>query len=383
MKKIAILGSTGSVGTQALSVIKNNPKKFKVSALSANKSVNKLLEQIIEFKPKIVALMDEKAAKKLKKELKFIALKFKKPKLVSGLKGLIEAAIFEENNIVLTAFSGAIGIKPTIEAIKAKKTIALANKETMVAAGSIVSKEARKNNVNILPVDSEHSAIFQCLMGEKQNSVKNIILTCSGGPFRTTPGKEMQNITLKQALKHPSWNMGAKITIDSSTLMNKGLEIIEAKWLFNLNYSDINVVIHPQSLVHSLVEFKDNSIKAQIGSPTMLVPIQLAFTYPERIKSKIIPKFKLMDLNKMTFEEPDYKRFPALNLAFEAGRFGGTMPTVLNSANEAAVERFLNKKIGYLEIVKIVRKAMEKHNNIKNPSLDDILEVDREIREKI
>jgi 1-deoxy-D-xylulose-5-phosphate reductoisomerase len=383
MKNISILGSTGSVGTQALEIIKSHPDKFKVIGLSANRNVSFLLDQIKQFEPEIVALMDEKAAKELKRQLKFLSSKIKKPRVLAGISGLNEIVKEPKSDLILTAIVGAVGIIPTVEAIKAKKTIALANKETLVAAGEIVMKLAKKNKVKIIPVDSEHSAIFQCLMGEEADNLAKIILTCSGGPFRSYQLKDFKQITLKKALKHPSWNMGGKITIDSSTLMNKGLEVIEAHHLFQTPYAKIKVLIHPQSYFHSLVEFKDHSIKAQIGYPTMLVPIQLAFSYPKRLKTKIIPKLDLLKLNEMQFEKPDFKKFPCLNLAYQAGKQGGLMPAVLNAANEAAVSLFLQEKIHYLDIYKIISKTLENHKNVKNPSLEEILAVQEEVVRRV
>ena len=382
LKKIVILGSTGSIGTQALEVIEDFPRRFKVAGLSANTSLRKILTQIKKFKPKEVAMMDEDSALKLEKKLKTLGGSFAKIKVSKRMEGLIRLATLKEADIVLTAVVGSIGIVPTFEAISAKKMIALANKETLISAGAVIMEAARKNKVKIIPVDSEHSAIFQCLMGEERESIQNVILTCSGGPFRKTPLDKLRKVTVKEALNHPSWKMGGKITIDSSTLMNKGFEVIEAFWLFGVPFKNIKVLVHPQSLAHSMVEFKDGSFKAQIGEPTMKIPICLAFSYPKRIPSRGVAKMKLERLNEMTFEKPDLVKFPCLKYAYWAGKIGGTMPAVLNAANEIAVEYFLAGKIKYLDIAQTIKKMMNKHRVIKRPKLKDILEVDRKVKEE-
>ncbi|MEW9078304.1 1-deoxy-D-xylulose-5-phosphate reductoisomerase [Terrisporobacter glycolicus] len=376
MKKITILGSTGSIGTQTLDVVRKNKDKFEVVAISANSSVDLLLEQILEFNPKYVAVYNEESANKLKNMIPnniYI-------EVLSSMEGLVRICELKEVDIVLTAVVGMIGLVPTMAAIKAKKTIALANKETLVTAGEIVMEEAKKNNVDILPVDSEHSAIFQCLNGERKKDVEKIILTASGGPFRGKNKEELINVTKNQALKHPNWDMGRKISIDSSTLMNKGLEVIEAKWLFDVDVEDIDIVVHPQSIVHSMVSFKDSSVMAQLGCPDMRLPIEYALTYPERSETD----FKRLDLAKiatLTFEKPDMETFPCLQLAFKVLKLGGTYPTVLNAANEVLVNEFLDDKIGFYDIPYYIERSLEQHNNRSNPTLEDILEVDKETRE--
>ncbi|WP_427338687.1 1-deoxy-D-xylulose-5-phosphate reductoisomerase [Caloranaerobacter sp. DY30410] len=376
MKNISILGSTGSIGTQTLEVI-NELDDFKIVGLSANTNIDLLEKQALKYKPKIVAVYDESRAKLLREKLKVYNIK-----VVSGMDGLIEVATEKEADIVLTSVVGMIGLLPTLEAIKFGKTIALANKETLVTAGEIVMIEAKKNNVDIIPVDSEHSAIFQSLKSGKKEEVSKIILTASGGPFRGKKLKDLENVSVFDALKHPNWSMGRKISIDSATLMNKGLEVIEAKWLFDVDIENIEVVIHPQSIIHSMVEFIDGSVIAQLGVPDMKVPIQYALTYPER-KYSNIKKLKLTEIKTLTFEEPDIDTFPCLKLAFEALKHGGTMPSVLNAANEVAVKLFLDRKIKFLDIPKLIEEVMLKHKIIYNPKLDDIIESDKWARESI
>jgi len=376
MKRITILGSTGSIGTQTLDVVRKNKDKFEVVAISANSSVDLLLEQILEFNPKYVAVYNEESANKLKNMIpNNIDIQ-----VLSSMEGLVKICQLKEVDIVLTAVVGMIGLVPTMAAIKAKKTIALANKETLVTAGEIVMEEAKKNNVDILPVDSEHSAIFQCLNGERKKDVEKIILTASGGPFRGKSKEELINVTKNQALKHPNWDMGRKISIDSSTLMNKGLEVIEAKWLFDVDVEDIDIVVHPQSIIHSMVSFKDSSVMAQLGCPDMRLPIEYALTYPGRSETD----FERLDLAKiatLTFEKPDMETFPCLQLAFKVLKLGGTYPTVLNAANEVLVNEFLDDKIGFYDIPYYIERSLEQHNNRSNPTLEDILEVDKETRE--
>ncbi|WP_434794454.1 1-deoxy-D-xylulose 5-phosphate reductoisomerase [Terrisporobacter petrolearius] len=375
MKRITILGSTGSIGTQTLDVVRKNKDKFEVVAISANSSVDLLLEQILEFNPKYVAVYNEESANKLKNMIpNNIDIE-----VLSSMEGLVKICQLKEVDIVLTAVVGMIGLVPTMAAIKAKKTIALANKETLVTAGEIVMEEAKKNNVDILPVDSEHSAIFQCLNGERKKDVEKIILTASGGPFRGKSKEELINVTKNQALKHPNWDMGRKISIDSSTLMNKGLEVIEAKWLFDVDVEDIDIVVHPQSIIHSMVSFKDSSVMAQLGCPDMRLPIEYALTYPGRSETD----FERLDLAKiatLTFEKPDMETFPCLQLAFKVLKLGGTYPTVLNAANEVLVNEFLDDKIGFYDIPYYIERSLEQHNNRSNPTLEDILEVDKETR---
>lgn len=370
VKKICILGSTGSIGTQTLEVVQNLPD-IKVIGLSAHRNIDLLEKQIYQFKPEKVAVMDEQEALRLRTRIQGLDVK-----VLAGMEGVLEIAQMEEAEIVVTAVVGMIGLRPTLAAIGAKKDIALANKETLVTAGDIVMEAAKKNGVSIYPVDSEHSAIFQCLQGNQMNDVQQIILTASGGPFRGKSAEDLKMVTKEQALCHPNWNMGAKITIDSATMMNKGLEVIEAKWLFNIDLEHIKVLIHPQSIIHSMVEFVDGSVIAQLGEPDMKVPIQYALTYPKRFLNPY-PKLDFMQRNTLTFEEPDLKTFRCLFLAYEALQAGGTMPTVLNAANEAVVARFLKGKLSFTEIPKWIEEAMEHHENIKHPSLEDILYIEK------
>ena len=371
-KTIGILGSTGSIGVQALDVIRNL-KNFKIEALTTNLNINFLEQQIREFKPKIVCVMDYDKAIFLKQQIKDL-----KTKVVFGKEGLLEITSLSKINFIINSLVGNIGLEPTICAIMFKKDIALANKETLVSAGEFVMNEAKKNNVNIYPIDSEHSAIFQCLQGNLNKDVKKIILTASGGPFRDF--LNLKDVTLEQALKHPNWSMGKKITIDSATLMNKGLEVIEAKWLFDLEPSQIDVVVHRQSIVHSMVEFNDSSVIAQLGTPDMKVPIQYALTYPNRIKNDF-PKLDLVKIGTLTFENPNYKLFPTLNYAFNALKQGGTMPAVLNASNEVAVLKFLNKKISFIEIFDIIKKTMDAHTIKKEYTLQDVFIADNWARD--
>lgn len=372
MKKISILGSTGSIGKQTLDVVRANKDKFEVVAISANSSVDLLLEQIKEFKPKYVAVYDEVSCMKLKSMIPSDI----NIEVLSGMEGLKAISSLDEIDVLLTAIVGMIGLLPTLCAIRNGKDIALANKETLVCAGSLVMNEAKKYNVNILPVDSEHSAIFQCLNGEKNKEIEKIILTASGGPFRGRKKQDLLHITKNEALKHPNWSMGRKISIDSSTLMNKGLEVIEAKWLFGVDYNDIDVVVHPQSIIHSMVQFIDSSVIAQLGCPDMRLPIQYALTYPDRS----VNDFERLDLAKLatlTFENPDLETFPCLKLAYETLKMGGTYSAALNSANEVLVSEFLEDKIGFYDIPYYIEKTLEAHDSIENPTLEEILEVDK------
>lgn len=378
MKKISILGSTGSIGTQTLDVVRANKDKFEVVAISANSSIDLLLGQINEFRPKYVAVYNENSAKKLKEMIPSNI----KIEVLSGMEGLKVISSLNEIDVLLTAIVGMIGLVPTLCAIRNGKDIALANKETLVCAGSLVMSEAKKYGVNILPVDSEHSAIFQCLNGEQNKEIEKIILTASGGPFRGKQREELIHITKNEALKHPNWDMGRKISIDSSTLMNKGLEVIEAKWLFGIEASDIDVVVHPQSIIHSMVQFIDSSVMAQLGCPDMKLPIQYALSYPNRIVSD----FERLDLTKLmtlTFEKPNMDTFPCLKLAYDALKMGGTYSAVLNSANEVLVNEFLEDKIGFYDIPYYIEKTLENHSSITNPTLEEILEVDRWTREYV
>ncbi len=372
-KNIAILGSTGSIGTQTLDVIANFPKEFKANYLTGNNNVQLLLQQIQKFKPKGVVVCNERAAKELKKQVAG------KTEILFGEEGLLDIVQRNDVDVVVSSLVGFAGLRPTIKAIEAKKKIALANKETLVVAGEIIMPLVEKYKIDLLPVDSEHSAIFQCLVGELPNKINKIILTASGGPFRTKSKDDLRRVTLEQALQHPNWKMGNKITIDSATLMNKGLEVIEAHWLFGISLDKIDIVIHPQSIIHSMVEFVDGSVKAQLGIPDMKIPIQYALTYPSRSASKF-PRVHFPTLGEMTFFEPDRDRFPCLQLAFDALKEGGTIPAVMNAANEVAVAKFLKNEISFMDIPNIISEAMKKHSNKANPSLEEIVEADRETR---
>ena len=376
MKNIGILGSTGSIGTQTLEIVRNN-SDLCVVALAAGTNVELMERQIREFKPRMAAMWSEKAAKDLKDRIRDVDCK-----IVFGIDGLLELAILDEMEVLVTAIVGMIGIRPTIAAIEAKKTIALANKETLVTAGHIIMPLAKRYGVSILPVDSEHSAIFQSLNGENKSQIQKIILTASGGPFRGKKRKELANIMVEDALKHPNWAMGRKITIDSSTLVNKGLEVIEAKWLFDVTLDQIEVVVHPQSIIHSMVEFVDGGIMAELGMPDMKLPIQYALFYPDRrpMDNKRVDFFELQN---MTFEKPDKETFEGLQLAYDAATIGGSMPTVLNAANEKAVQLFLERKIGYLEIIELIRECMQNHKVIQQPTVLEILETEQQVYEFI
>ncbi|MCP9767873.1 1-deoxy-D-xylulose-5-phosphate reductoisomerase [Lacihabitans sp. LS3-19] len=374
-KKIAILGSTGSIGTQALEVIKANSDIFEVEVLTAQKNADLLIQQAAEFKPNVVVIGDENLYDKVNSALDPLDIK-----VYCGQKALNSVVENENIHTVLTALVGYSGLIPTINAIKAGKHIALANKETLVVAGELITKLAIENKIDILPVDSEHSAIFQCLVGEYINPIEKIILTASGGPFRGKNIDYLKYVTKKEALKHPNWEMGAKITIDSASLMNKGLEVIEAKWLFDLKPEQIDVIVHPQSIVHSLVQFEDGSIKAQLGLPDMKLPIQYALGFPHRLKSDF-PRFDFLNFPNLTFEKPDVDTFRNLQLAFEALVKAGNMPCILNAANEIAVDAFLKDKIGFLEMSELVEYCMAKVSFIKVPTLDDYVETDKITRQ--
>lgn len=374
MKNISILGSTGSIGTQALDIVRNN-NDIKVAALAAGSNIDMLEKQIREFEPQLACVFNENKAAELK-----IKVKDTDTKIVSGMEGLIETAVIETADMVLTAVVGMIGIRPTIAAIKAHKDIALANKETLVTAGHIIMPLAKECGVSILPVDSEHSAIFQSLQGNKKSQVSKIILTASGGPFRNMKAAELKNVTVADALKHPNWSMGRKITIDSATMVNKGLEVIEAKWLFDVDFDDIEVVIQPQSLIHSMVEYVDGGIMAQLGTPDMKLPIQYAFFYPYRrpLDGKRVNFF---DIAGISFYKPDRETFKGFDLAFKAGKTGGSMPTVYNAANELAVSKFLNEEIKFLDIPELIEAAMSRHTVIAHPTLEQILDTEQEAYE--
>ncbi len=375
-KHIAILGSTGSIGTQALEVIANNPDRFEVEVLTAHSNANLLIQQSIAFQPNTVVICNEKLYDQVLSALDPLHIK-----VYCGAKSLSSVVQMESIDLVLTATVGYAGVLPTIKAIEAGKSIALANKETLVVAGELITRLAQEKAVNIFPVDSEHSAIFQCLMGEFHNPIEKLILTASGGPFRGKDLKFLETVTKKEALKHPNWEMGAKVTIDSATLMNKGLEVIEAKWLFGVPPEDIEVVVHPQSIIHSLIQFEDGSIKAQLGLPDMRLPIMFAMSYPDRLKSEF-PRFNFADYPALTFEPPDTKIFRNLGLAFEALKQGGNMPCILNAANEIAVSEFLSDNIGFLEISEVVAQCMAKVAYIRNPEYEDYVNTDHITRIK-
>lgn len=376
MKKIAILGSTGSIGTQTLEVVREN-KDIEVLGIAAGSNIVLMEQQIREFHPRLAAVWSEEKAKELR-----VAVADTDTKILCGMDGLLEIATMEGTEILVTAIVGMIGIRPTIEAIKAKKHIALANKETLVTAGHLIMPLAKEMGVMILPVDSEHSAIFQSMQGNEKKAVKKILLTASGGPFRGKKQEELMNIRVEDALKHPNWAMGQKITIDSSTLVNKGLEVIEAKWLFNVDVDDVQVVVQPQSIIHSMVEYIDGAIIAELGTPDMKLPIQYALYYPER---RYLPgdRIDFWDLCKLDFEKPDMETFYGLKLAYEAGRVGGSLPTVFNAANELAVSMFLKREVKYLEIMEIIEDCMGAHRCIENPSLEQILETETSVYHRI
>lgn len=376
MKKIAVLGSTGSIGTQTLEVVRENGD-IQVMGLAAGSNTDLLEKQIREFHPVKAAVWSKEKAKELR-----VRVADMDTEIISGMEGLIEVAVMEDTQILVTAIVGMIGIRPTIEAIKAGKDIALANKETLVTAGHLIMPLAEKTGVSILPVDSEHSAIFQSLQGNDRRTVKKILLTASGGPFRGKKQEDLLEIRVEDALKHPNWSMGAKITIDSSTMVNKGLEVIEAKWLFDVEVDDVQVVVQPQSIIHSMVEYEDGAVIAQLGTPDMKLPIQYALYYPER---RYLPGERLdfWNIGKLDFEKPDMETFYGLKLAYEAGKRGGSLPTVFNAANELAVSMFLRREAKYLEISEIIEDCMMAHKNIENPTLEQILEIEAETYERI
>ena len=376
MKKIAVLGSTGSIGTQTLEIVREN-RELQIVALAAGSNVELIEKQIREFRPALVAMWSKEAALSLKTKVSDLDVT-----VVSGMEGLLEIATYEPVEILVTALVGMIGIRPTMAAIESGKDIALANKETLVTAGHLIMPLARKNKVSILPVDSEHSAIFQSLNGEDENSIEKILLTASGGPFRGRKTEELKEIQVKDALKHPNWSMGRKITIDSSTLVNKGLEVIEAKWLFDVELEKIQVVVHPQSIIHSMVQFKDGGIMAQLGTPDMKLPIQYALFYPKRMPMNG-KRVDFFDLAQMTFEKPDTETFRGLSLAYEAAKTGGSMPTVYNAANEKAVSLFLQEKISYLGITDLIAETMAHHKVVQMPELEEILLAEQESYEYI
>ena len=375
-KHITLLGATGSIGLQTIDIIREHPQEFKLVAFSAGRNLDKTREIIREFRPALVSVQDENDAILLKKEFPSIELAY-------GSKGLIDVATHPDASVLVNAVLGSVGLESTLEAIKQQKTIALANKETLVTAGHLVMAAAAKYNSPILPVDSEHSALFQSMNGEKRSQVSRLILTASGGSFRDRTRQELENVTIQDALNHPNWSMGAKITIDSATMMNKGLEVIEAQVLFDMSYDNIEVVLHRESIIHSMVEFHDTSVMAQLGTPDMRVPIQYALSYPDRLPRKQAKRLNLVEIGKLHFEEMNLERFRALKLAYDAGRAGGSMTTVLNAANEAAVASFLNGDIRFLQIEEIIERVMDKHDVISTPDLETILHVDAITRKAV
>ncbi len=372
MKRLTVLGSTGSIGTQTLEVVRANGD-IEICALTAGRNIELLEKQIREFKPKLAAVWDEADAAVLRTRTADLSVR-----IVSGMDGLIEAAASTEADIVLTAIVGMIGIRPTVEAIKAGKDIALANKETLVTAGHLIMPLAEEQHVRILPVDSEHSAVFQALQGEKHEQIDKLLITASGGPFRGFTPEQLEKVTLEKALKHPNWSMGAKITIDSASMVNKGLEVMEARWLFDIPLDRIQVVVQPQSVIHSMVQFTDGAVMAQLGTPDMKLPIQYALYYPDR-RPLAGERLDFAKLGSITFENPDTDTFLGLSYALEAAGTGGSMPTVFNAANEAAVSRFLKKKISFTDIYRIIRECMDDHSTIPNPSLEEILETEAHV----
>ena len=377
MKNIAVLGSTGSIGTQTIDIVRKNTDELKIKVLAAGSNVELIEKQIREFKPEIAVLYNAEKANELKIKIADTGVK-----VLSGMDGMIEAATFGDVDTVVTSMVGMIGIKPTIAAIKAGKNIALANKETLVTAGHIIMPLIKEHKVSLLPVDSEHSAIFQSMNGENRKRISKILLTASGGPFRGKSYEELKNVTLEDALKHPNWAMGQKITVDSATLVNKGLEVMEAAWLFDVDVSMIQVVVHPQSVIHSMVEYEDTAVIAQLGCPDMRLPIQYALFYPDR-RFLDAKKLDFFEMKSLTFEKPDMDTFKGLKFAMEAAEFGGSMPTVFNASNEEAVAMFLNKKIGFLDIYRIIEESMNRHTVISNPDIDTVLSVERDTREFI
>ncbi|WP_301108652.1 1-deoxy-D-xylulose-5-phosphate reductoisomerase [Sporosarcina sp.] len=376
MKKINLLGATGSIGTQTLDIIESNPELFTLTAMSAGKNIRRVSEIIAQFNPQLVSVMEQADAVRLQAE-------FPNVKIVHGDEGLIEAAVGIEADVLLNSVIGSVGLKPTLAAIAAGMTIAIANKETLVAAGDLVVQAAKRYQVPLVPVDSEHSALFQALNGENEKRITQLIITASGGSFRDYTRDQLQNVTVEQALAHPNWSMGNKLTIDSATMMNKGLEVIEAHHLFAMPYDQIECLLHKESIIHSMVEFEDTSVMAQLGSPDMRVPIQYALTYPDRIPMANAKRLRLDEIGKLHFEKMDFERFRALSFAYDAGREGGTLPTAMNAANEVAVQLFMEGRIPFMQIEDIIEQMMDQHNTIKKPDLEEILETDRITREKV
>ncbi|MEC3886050.1 1-deoxy-D-xylulose-5-phosphate reductoisomerase [Halobacillus litoralis] len=376
MKQVSLLGATGSIGIQTLDVLRLHPDQFSLYAMGFGRNVEKALPLIREFKPAMIVVQDEETKRKLEKEVTH-------SQILCGGEGLIEASVAEPVDVVVNAVMGSIGLPATLKAIQSKKQIAIANKETLVTAGHLVMEEAKKHEVNLLPVDSEHSAIFQALNGEQRKDINKLIITASGGSFRDQTREELVGVTVDDALNHPNWKMGAKITIDSASMMNKGLEVIEAHWLFDVPYDQIHVILHRESVIHSMVEYVDRNVIAQLGTPDMKVPIQYALTYPERKELPITKNLNLEEIATLNFQKMDMDRFPCLRMAFEAGRAGGSMPTVLNAANEEAVQQFLEGRISFLDIEKYIGQALENHDRIHNPDLSTIISIDKETRERV
>jgi 1-deoxy-D-xylulose-5-phosphate reductoisomerase len=374
LKKISLMGATGSIGLQTLDVIRDHRDQFQLTAISAGRNIPETRKIIKEFNPEVVSVQLKEDALGLQNDVP------SGTKVVWGEEGLLEVACHQDAEVLVNAVLGSVGLYPTLQAIEAGKTIAIANKETLVTAGHIVMESAKKNNVQLLPVDSEHSAIFQCLQGENPKNIDSLIITASGGSFRDRTRAELEGVTVDEALNHPNWSMGAKITIDSATMMNKGLEVIEAHWLFGIPFEDIKVLLHRESIIHSMVEFHDSSVMAQLGTPDMRVPIQYALTFPDRVERQKGSRLNLAEIGKLHFEEMDFERFRCLKYSFDAGKAGGSMPAVLNAANEAAVARFLNGEISFLQIEALIENALEKHELIKQPDLDTIRTIDSETR---
>ncbi|MGI8315123.1 1-deoxy-D-xylulose-5-phosphate reductoisomerase [Halobacillus mangrovi] len=376
MKQVALLGATGSIGIQTLDVIRLHPEEFSLYAMAFGRNLEKALPLIKEFKPEMIVVQDEPTKEHLQREIDH-------SQILIGSEGLIEASVADPVDVVVNAVMGSIGLPATLKAIQAKKLIAIANKETLVTAGHLVMQEAKKHSVELLPVDSEHSAIYQSLNGENKKDIHKLIITASGGSFRDKRREELVGVTVKDALNHPNWSMGAKITIDSASMMNKGLEVVEAHWLFDVPYDQIHVILHRESVIHSMVEYVDRSVMAQLGTPDMKVPIQYALTYPNRLDLPITKQLDLEEIATLHFEKMDMERFPCLRMAYEAGRSGGSMTTVLNAANEEAVQLFLEEKISFLEIEKLIERALESHDRIHNPDLSTILSIDEETRKRV
>ncbi|KIL47750.1 1-deoxy-D-xylulose-5-phosphate reductoisomerase [Jeotgalibacillus campisalis] len=374
-RKISLMGASGSIGKQTIEVIREHRDSFELTAFSVGGNIDMARQLVKEFHPDLISVQHKQDAEKLQTELS--------AKVLWGMEGLIEVATHEQTDILVNAVLGSVGLEPTLKAIEAKKTIAIANKETLVTAGRIVMDAAKEHNVIMLPVDSEHSAIFQALQGENRKNIDRLIITASGGSFRDKNREQLKEVSVKDALNHPNWTMGAKITIDSATMMNKGLEVIEAHWLFDLPYEKIDVLLHRESIIHSMVEFRDSSVMAQLGSPDMRVPIQYALSYPDRLEMKNAQRLRLEDAGKLHFEKMDFERYRCLALAYEAGRKGGTLPAVMNAANEAAVSLFINGKITFLQIEEVIENAMSNHEILHSPNLAAILETDKETRSRI